>query len=101
DLQMPRVDGWGVLDHLRTLPEHPITLIMSAHGTIAAALDAVRRGAVDFIEKPFKLADLAFRLETALGGAKSQRRILSKGAVVESRAMRSVFEVADRVAATP
>ena len=101
DLRMPVEDGWAVLEHLRAMHDHPITLIMSAHGTIAAALDAVRKGAVDFIEKPFKVADLCYRLETALGGAKSQRRIAAKGAVAESAAMKRVFELCDRVAATP
>jgi len=101
DLNMPRLDGWGVLDHLRTMSHHPITLVMSAFGDIPRATEAMRRGAVDFVEKPFAIADLIFRVDRAIEGARSTQRIHTAGAITESVAMRKVFNLADRVAMTP
>jgi two-component system response regulator AtoC len=100
DLHMPKVDGWAVLDHLRSMPSHPITLVMSAFADIPRATEAMRRGAVDFVEKPFSIVDLFFRLDRALEGARSTLRLAS-GAVVVSDGMRSVFALAERVAAAP
>src|SRR5262249_31266139 len=100
-LQMPGVDGFGVLDHLRTLSDPPITLVMSAFADLPTAKEAMRRGAVDFIEKPFKLVDLVFRVQRALEGAPSRRRIATRGAIAVSERMRQVFVLADRVASTP
>src|SRR5262245_8484930 len=71
DLRMPGADGWTVLDELKTLSNPPIALVMSAFADLPSATEAMRRGAVDFIEKPFKLVDLVFRVQRALEGAKS------------------------------
>ena len=58
DLVMPGIDGMVVLEELRTLnPLLPI-LIVSAHGNVAKAVEAVNLGAVDFIEKPIKMENL-------------------------------------------
>lgn len=101
DLRMPDVDGWEVLDHLKTLPDHPITLVMSAHADVASATEAMRKGAVDFIEKPFRVADLVSRLERALEGARSSQRIALKGPIAVSERLQKVFDLAERVAKAP
>jgi DNA-binding NtrC family response regulator len=101
DLRMPDVDGWEVLDHLKTLPDHPITLVMSAFADVAVATEAMRKGAVDFIEKPFRVNDLVSRLERALEGAKSSQRIALKGPIAVSERLRKVFDLAERVARAP
>ncbi len=54
DLRMPELDGLGLLRELSTLdPDLPV-VILTAHGTVDTAVEAVKRGAFDFIEKPFE-----------------------------------------------
>ncbi|MBN2181672.1 MAG: response regulator [Sedimentisphaerales bacterium] len=53
DLRMPGIDGMQVLDRLsKDRPDVKI-IIITAHGTIDAAVDAMKQGAIDFIQKPF------------------------------------------------
>src|SRR5207302_5233435 len=54
DLRMPRLDGMGVLR--RVVAEHPdVPVIMiTAHGSVDSAVEAVKLGAFDYIEKPFE-----------------------------------------------
>src|SRR5260221_14787307 len=52
DLQMPVLDGIGFLEKLGELGRRVPTLVLTAHGTIDAAVRAVKLGAFDFIEKP-------------------------------------------------
>jgi DNA-binding NtrC family response regulator len=53
DLKMPQLDGIQVMERIKSLrPETPV-VIMTAFGTIDTAVDAVQRGAFDYITKPF------------------------------------------------
>jgi len=52
DLQMPKLDGLGVLRKLRESGVDVPVIVLTAHGTIEAAVEAVQLGAFDFIEKP-------------------------------------------------
>src|SRR5688572_3613016 len=52
DVKMPQLDGLGVLEALAGMPDRPAVVMISGHGDVATAVDAVRRGALDFIEKP-------------------------------------------------
>ena len=58
DLKMPNLDGMGLLE--RVIQDYPSTpvIIITAHGTIATAVDALKKGAFDFITKPFEQEDL-------------------------------------------
>jgi two-component system response regulator FixJ len=58
DLQMPGSDGFAVLRALADREESPPAIVLTAHGGIAAAVDAMRLGAVDFLEKPYAPDDL-------------------------------------------
>jgi len=63
DLGLPRIDGAGVLDHLRrTLGSGTPVLILTARDALAAKLDAFALGADDYLVKPFALAEVAARL---------------------------------------
>lgn len=54
DLKMPRVDGLTLLDHiLEHYPDTPV-IIITAHGSIGGAVDALKRGAFDYITKPYE-----------------------------------------------
>ena len=58
DLKMPRIDGMELLNRVsREYPEVPVIMI-TAHGTVATAVEALKKGALDYITKPFELEDL-------------------------------------------
>ena len=52
DLEMPRVNGFAVLDRMRERGDRTPVIILTGHGSIDRAVQAVRRGASDFLEKP-------------------------------------------------
>jgi len=73
DLRMVPVDGIEVVRRLREADPEATVLVVSAHGTIAAAVDAMREGAIDFIEKPFSPELLRARVEKAIEIARERR----------------------------
>jgi two-component system nitrogen regulation response regulator NtrX len=74
-LQGSRMDGLALLDEIKKLhPGLPVVMI-SGHGTIETAVSAIRRGAYDFIEKPFKADRLILIAERALETSKLRREL--------------------------
>ncbi|MDD4356277.1 MAG: sigma-54 dependent transcriptional regulator, partial [Smithellaceae bacterium] len=58
DLKMPQIDGMELLDRVsRKYPDIPV-IIITAHGTVATAVEALKKGALDYITKPFELEEL-------------------------------------------
>ena len=58
DLKMPRIDGMELLNRVsQAYPEVPVIMI-TAHGTVATAVEALKKGALDYITKPFELEEL-------------------------------------------
>jgi CheY-like chemotaxis protein len=53
DLHMPKMEGLEVLAHFRTLSPKTAVVIITAYGSAANAVEAMKLGAVDFLEKPF------------------------------------------------
>ena len=83
DLRMPGMDGLTVLARIRELDPAATVLMMTAHGTIAAAVEAMRLGAADFLTKPFDAEEVLLRLGKAL----DQRRVAG-----ENRTLRGLLE---------
>jgi two-component system nitrogen regulation response regulator NtrX len=54
DLKMPRLDGMALLERLQGRASPPPVVIVSGHGDIATAVEAMRKGAVNFLEKPLE-----------------------------------------------
>ena len=74
-LQGSRLDGLQLLDILRQdHPELPVVMI-SGHGNIETAVSAIKRGAYDFIEKPFKADRLLLVAERALENSRLKREV--------------------------
>src|SRR5690606_5324780 len=74
DVRMPGMSGLALFEKLRTLPWQaamPI-IFLSGHADVATAVDAVKRGAFDFCEKPFSDNALVDRVEQALGQSAAQ-----------------------------
>ncbi|WP_242391984.1 sigma-54-dependent transcriptional regulator [Anaeromyxobacter oryzisoli] len=73
DLRMIPVDGIEVVRRLRADYPDATVLVVSAHGTIAVAVEAMREGAIDFLEKPFSPEVLRARVEKAVEIARERR----------------------------
>jgi two-component system, NtrC family, C4-dicarboxylate transport response regulator DctD len=81
DIRMPGMDGMTLLQRLRDLdPDLPVILI-TGHAEVQLAVEAMRRGAYDFIEKPFVAQNLIAILRRALD---------HRGLVLDNRRMRAV-----------
>ncbi len=107
-LQSSRLDGLALLDEIKILhPNLPVVMI-SGHGNIETAVSAIRRGAYDFIEKPFKTDRLIMIAERALETDKLKREVselkMRSGEMHDligmSSAMSQLRQTIDRVAPT-
>jgi two-component system nitrogen regulation response regulator NtrX len=108
DVKMPGMDGLEVLQRLREQDPAALVVMISGHGTIDTAVDATRKGAYDFLEKPLDTDRLLVTLRRALelrGLTASMQALRNQ---VESRyqivgnsfAVRQVLERVERVAPT-
>lgn len=111
DLVMKGVDGLEVLEHAARLQPEAAVLLVTGHGSVETAVDAMRRGASDYIEKPVRLTELRTRLERALETRRLRRdnhelraqldeRYGLEGLVGNSPAMKRVFDVLKQVSPT-
>jgi len=66
DLRMPGKSGLKVIDKALALPNRPAVLMMTAYGNIDTAVEAMKRGAVDFLTKPVNIERLEVLLQRAL-----------------------------------
>ncbi|MBX8824999.1 MULTISPECIES: sigma-54-dependent transcriptional regulator [Brucellaceae] len=107
-LQGSRLDGLALLDEIKKLhPDLPVVMI-SGHGNIETAVSAIRRGAYDFIEKPFKADRLILVAERALETSNLKREVSNlrkrSGETFEllgnSLAMNQLRQTIERVAPT-
>ncbi len=110
DIKMPKMDGMETLERIQKLkPDTPV-LMISGHGTIDTAVDAVKKGAYDFIQKPPDLNRLLITLRNALDRSTLitekkvlQKRIATKQPttiVGKSKSIKEMFETIERVAPT-
>jgi DNA-binding NtrC family response regulator len=87
DLRMPKGSGMDVLDCARNLQPATPVVVITAYGTVEKAVEAMKKGAVDFIQKPFSLTDLWETLDRCLGsrGAHGPDRAGSDPQVILTR----------------
>jgi two-component system nitrogen regulation response regulator NtrX len=81
---MPGMDGLEVLDRLRAMNDALPVVVISGHGTIGTAVEATKKGAFDFVEKPFA----SERMLVVIRNALDQRRLRD-----ENRSLRKAVEV--------
>ena len=110
DVKMPAMDGMAFLEAAGDLTERTTVIMMSAFGTVDTALEAMKRGAYDYIAKPFKPDEVYLtlrkaeererlrtenrRLKAAIGEIEGQYRF--GRLVAGSQAMQAVFDLAQK-----
>jgi len=108
DMKMPRLDGMGLLDRIiHEYPSMPVILI-TAHGTVATAVDALKKGAFDYITKPFEQEELKNVIHKAIKTRQlnedepvfSPDEIDGQGIVGSSEAMQKIYDTIKKVAPT-
>ncbi|MFW5756665.1 MAG: sigma-54-dependent transcriptional regulator [Tangfeifania sp.] len=108
DIKMPGMDGIEALGYMQELsPDTPVVMI-SGHGNIDTAVESIKKGAYDFIEKPLDLNRLLITIRNAMDKStlvtetKNLKKKVSKKfeIVGESKAIKNVIQMADRVAPT-
>ena len=108
DVKMPGMDGLEVLDRLRHMNETLPIVVVSGHGTISTAVEATKKGAFDFIEKPFASERVLVSLRNALDQRqlRDENRTLKKAVEVrhqmvgESAGLKQVMAAVGRAAPT-
>jgi two-component system response regulator AtoC len=107
DLVMPKVGGMEVLGTVRAAnPDVPV-IIITAHGTVDSAVDAIKAGAFDYITKPFDQAELSSVVAKAAKTNESARRsvrpdVKARAAIIgDSPQIQEVYKIIDKVADTP
>ena len=107
DIKMPEMDGIEVLEAIRKESDVPV-IMLSGHGTIETAVEAIKKGAFDFIPKPPDLNRLLITLRNALDkkNLATENKVLKKAVklqnqmIGESGPMLEVKDMIDKVAPT-
>jgi len=111
DLRMPDVDGLSLLRNFR--PKHPDVpvILMTAYASVESAVEGLRKGAFDYLTKPFKLAEMSHAVERAIlfGRLKRENKSLAKEVkgkwslkdiVGKSPALREIFDLIERISSS-
>ena len=80
DLRMPDLDGFGLLERCRReLPDLPVLVITSSQ-SVQDAVQAIKRGALDYVQKPFQIEELLLTVQNALevGRLRKESRLLAE-----------------------
>jgi len=81
DLRMPGIDGTGVIEHALSRYPGIVGIVITGYGTLKDAVDAIKKGASDFIAKPFQFDELLHVLQKAL----EQRQLKSENAYLRAQ----------------
>ncbi|MGE4131119.1 MAG: sigma-54-dependent transcriptional regulator [Bdellovibrionales bacterium] len=111
DLRMPEVDGISLLRNFK--PKHPDVpvILMTAFASVDTAVEGLRKGAFDYITKPFRLIEMGHTIDRAVifGRMKRQNQSLVKEVsrtwslnevIGKSQPMREIFDLIERVASS-
>lgn len=111
DLKMPLMDGIELLENIKKInPDLPV-IMMTAYGTIDTAIEAMKKGAYDYVTKPFQNEELKLNIRKAIGAYHllMENRQLSQALggrfqfdniVGKSKPMLKIFELIEKVAVT-
>src|SRR5580704_1406804 len=94
DLKMPRMGGIELLDAIGTAAPSALTVIMTGFGTVETAIDAMKRGAYDYILKPFKVEEVIRVVQRGL----EKQRLAAEN--LRLREAVSLYKVSEAIAAS-
>ncbi|MFH0894535.1 MAG: sigma-54 dependent transcriptional regulator [Bacteroidota bacterium] len=108
DIKMPKMDGIEVLEHILKITSDTPVVMISGHGNIDTAVDAIKKGAYDFIQKPLDLNRLLITVRNAMDKTTliNETKVLKKKVskayemVGDSAEIKKVKEMIERVAPT-
>ena len=111
DLKLPGMDGLAMMEALRAQNSNVPVVVMSAFGTVEVAVEAMKKGAVDFLPKPFSLDHLTVVVEKALEVRKLRdenrelrealgKRYQFQNIIGRSGPMQEIFGTVERIAGT-
>jgi two-component system response regulator GlrR len=109
DLMLANGDGLTLMDEFRGINPDVPTIILTAHGSIESAVEAMRRGAYSYLTKPFEPSDLLMQIDRALENRKLNYEIKRLKDIINERfdfaniiarsgKMRAVLDVVSRIA---
>jgi DNA-binding NtrC family response regulator len=109
DVRMPGLNGMEALRAIKELNPEIVVLIMTAFGSIDQAVQAVKEGAYDYINKPFKIDEILLTIEKALAERRLRHEVATlrqelrtryhfENLIGKSRAMQEVFGLIEQVA---
>ncbi|QRN99398.1 sigma-54-dependent Fis family transcriptional regulator [Archangium violaceum] len=110
DRRLPDGDGLTFLPELRAQVPGTVVLMVTAHGDIASAVEAIKAGARDYLSKPVELDDLVLRARRAAEDMRLQERLRRAESALEGRrrllvphspAMRQTLLMLERIATSP
>jgi len=108
DIKMPNMDGIEVLDALYKAQCESAIIMISGHGSIDTAVECIKKGAFDFIQKPLDLNRILITLKNATDKTtlvketiSLKKKVYSKNEIIgESDSIKHIKEIVDRVAPT-
>ena len=109
DLRLGGEDGMALIERILQRPRPPICMLMTAYGSIATAVEAMKRGAYDFVTKPVNIDELGLKIARAIKGRQTEqenvqlrqqvdKRFGFETLIGESKAMHDVFDTIRQVA---
>src|SRR5258708_26626504 len=110
-LRLVGEDGMALIDKILALPHPPTVIMMTAYGSVDAAVEAMKRGAYDFISKPLNIDRLEILIHRAMRSRKVEKEVVElkqqvekkyglEKLIGESAVMAEVFDTIKQVAPT-
>ncbi|MCB1235562.1 MAG: sigma-54-dependent Fis family transcriptional regulator, partial [Verrucomicrobiae bacterium] len=111
DLRLGGEDGMDLIDRALKLPRAPICILMTAYGSVDIAVEAMKRGAYDYVSKPLNIDELELTIKRAIRSRavetenialkkQVERQYGLERIIGESAAMQPVFDIVRQVAPT-
>jgi len=109
DIRMPLMDGNELLEEILKIDKTAVVILMTAFGSIEAAVEAIKKGATDYISKPFQMEEVLLRISRALKEKNLEKRVadleekLSKKNALEkiigsSQPIKKLRQIIERIA---
>jgi two-component system, NtrC family, response regulator AtoC len=109
DLRLGGEDGMALIEKILQRPRPPVCMLMTAYGSISTAVEAMKRGAYDFVTKPVNIDELGLKIARAVKGRQTEqenvqlrqqvdKRFGLENLIGESGAMHEIFDTVRQVA---